>query len=265
MIKGMEGCFGKLMRAQESLDLLATEIQTFNRSSSLNLTIRPELAPDGLEYFLIASGKVDIPMRFSILAGEIVHHLRSALDHLVCCLVLANGKTVNKAHQFPICTTREQYARALERGLLRGIRKSALGIVESQQPFKQPEPANVILAVVQELDNQDKHRMLLLTGALTTIQEDLVIGSPQDETVGGELVAITAFGNLLPVELVESGAKVFSCKFQSPVKHFYVGAEPKFDVALKQCGNISNAHLIGLLTGLLAGVHGTAALFTSEI
>lgn len=233
MVELLGGCLSKLDRAMETSEILAAEVQIFNGIAARQLVITPKLATDGLEYFLIASGHVDIPIRFSVLTGEIVHHMRSALDHLIGGLVLSNGNSLSKNHQFPICSTREQYQRAKDKGMIRGLRKSSYDIIESLQPFAQPVPGDTVLSVIQDYDNQDKHRVLLLTNSLTTIADDITVGSPDDSTVDGAAVNITAFGNLFPVELTADGAIVFSCKFGAPVRSFHVGSAPCFEVALK--------------------------------
>jgi hypothetical protein len=42
------------------------------------------------------------PVRWSVVVGEIIHDLRSALDHLVCQLAIANQNSATMGHQFPI-------------------------------------------------------------------------------------------------------------------------------------------------------------------
>ena len=64
-----------------------------------------ELDPYGLasytnpaadEFLYLARVSREPPVRWGVMAGEIVHHLRSALDHLAWQLVLDGGGTPKK-------------------------------------------------------------------------------------------------------------------------------------------------------------------------
>ncbi len=264
----LEGCWAKLGRASETLEVLTSEIEVFNQEATKKIQMWGALAGDGLEYVVMAKGEVAIPTRFAVLTGEIVHHMRSSLDHLVCALVLANGGTVTKQHQFPICSNRDLYKASREKGSLRGLKPSTCRIIEDQQPYKQANPIDTILAVVQEYDNRDKHRLLLVTSSIAAIHDHIVIGGePRIEKDGSEhhpiIVSFKDFQQ--PANLTKEGVRVFSCQFEKPVTDFYVQATPKFEVALQQCGAVKNAILPFTIKNILAGVRGTVKLFEDEL
>jgi len=96
------------------------------------------------------------PPRIGVLCGDVVHNVRSALDHLVNALVVANGGAPKEGAggtQFPI-RVGGGISLAHEPGP--GASASALRILEDVQPHDVADP----LAVLNRLSNVDKHRTL---------------------------------------------------------------------------------------------------------
>jgi hypothetical protein len=116
-----------------------------------------------------------LPLSFTILAGEAVHHLRSVLDHLVYQLVIIKTKkppTFNSA--FPIVgrgrmkktgwvSASDEYEAQTSR-LKQVISDTAEATIKSLQPLQRGSAyADDPLWILSELDNAYKHRLLLLT------------------------------------------------------------------------------------------------------
>ena len=111
--------------------------------------------------------------RFALIAGDCVHNLRSALDHLAWELVRVSGKKQpNRTTQFPArqhqpfsrswCGLR----RSAERADIRpGIGDKVREIVDSVQPYK-GTPTGKRLAILCDLDAIDKHHHLLVDAAI---------------------------------------------------------------------------------------------------
>lgn len=57
----------------------------------------------------------DPPIEWSVIAGEIVHDLRSALEHLVWQLVEATGGKPSTSNHWPVAATKQQFVRQAER------------------------------------------------------------------------------------------------------------------------------------------------------
>lgn len=90
----LDGCYAKLERAQESLNYLSDTADGLFSTDAYRL-IR---APQGAGEYVIRFHCPDrLPLRFAVLSGEIVHNLRSSLDHLVTALVLANDRPFRRA------------------------------------------------------------------------------------------------------------------------------------------------------------------------
>lgn len=122
----------------------------------------------------VSAGYIDrivgptVPLRFSVLIGEIAHHLRSSLDHLIWQLVLANGAKGTGRTEFPIFREPPKDAEG-ERPFgkkIAGVRADAVKAIRQMQPYNNPEPHLDPLWLVHELDRIDKHRLLLSTVAV---------------------------------------------------------------------------------------------------
>jgi len=121
-----------------------------------------------------------IPDQFSAIMGDAIHNLRSALDHLVWALVIANGETPTEVNQFPINYNLASLEKAIPK-CLKGVDPKAISAIKKLQPHKggYGNPGNEILWSLYDLDRIDKHRMILLVGAAhTKTQLRFSIGYP---------------------------------------------------------------------------------------
>jgi hypothetical protein len=111
------------------------------------------------------------PQQISLLAGETLYQMRSALDHLTFEIIASNPpKTPANWHkrcQFPIRSTtpngrvpplpKSEFAAELP-----GISDKAFTIIEAMQPYYAKTAAHTYLRFLAELSNIDKHRRLSL-------------------------------------------------------------------------------------------------------
>ena len=105
--KEMEGIGLKIGRAKTLLSTLNQQTQQFCAERSANVPIEPGFDATGLRYSFRAT-PIPIDPTFTILAGEIVHHLRSSLDHLAWALVLKNGNRPDQRTHFPVAKSERQ-------------------------------------------------------------------------------------------------------------------------------------------------------------
>src|SRR5712692_6108746 len=98
------------------------------------------------------------------LAGDIVHNLRAALDHLAQQLALLGCPTLNDKElrqiEFPIAETLCKYEADKARKV-KGMRPEAIEAIDRLRPYKD---GNHALWRLHELDNIDKHRTLFTFG-----------------------------------------------------------------------------------------------------
>lgn len=112
----LDGVLQKIERADEHIKNLNDEIGTFIEDN-YRIVSKPD---DDATTSIITVVGPDPPLRFSVIVGEIIHQLRSSLDHVIWQLVLANGKVPTRYHQFPICDSVEKFKKARKRGNIKG-------------------------------------------------------------------------------------------------------------------------------------------------
>ncbi|MGH9499568.1 MAG: hypothetical protein ACRD3L_10545 [Terriglobales bacterium] len=118
---------------------------------------------------LIFNGTVG--KRFGLLAGEIIHHLRSAFDHLVWQLTSSEfqAKPAASKVEFPIFDVTPKICGITRNKMCRYCRKvegiaspTALARIHGLQPYLRADPARDPLWLIHDMDRIDKHRVLLV-------------------------------------------------------------------------------------------------------
>lgn len=154
----------KLRRASETVGVLAGEIKQYleegGGSELLNYTAHQA------EEFKQRHSRRTVPLRFSVLTGEILYHCRSALDHTVCVLIQRDGGTPTIQSQFPILRYRPVNRDEIRRydNQIAGIaRREVRSAIENLQPYNDPgDRDRNWLAALKDFSNTDKHRNLIL-------------------------------------------------------------------------------------------------------
>jgi len=174
----LDGIRSKIERANEQIRNLSAEIDDFTNKT---YTIVPKDHPteDRRDYILeIGPGESTGLERMGLIAGEIIHHLRSCFDHLVWKLIEANHidpeKVTSPRPEFPIFLDSNKYAVEGAKKVQKTI-TSAQPLIEQLQPYN-GEGDRDPLWFIHRLDVIDKHRVLLATSIFPkheTINETL--------------------------------------------------------------------------------------------
>jgi len=180
--KSLNGAYEKLKRANENILNLEKEICAFLEKGPNPIV--PDKKMEALEEATKIHVNRVIPGRFGILSGEIIHHLRSCLDHIAWELSSPQKRIRDpRGIEFPILYAKPSNAkelRAYERKV-EGIENAGRRIIEMLQPYNRPAamlsgPGNDPLWIINKMDIIDKHRELIV-----------VVGSfdiPLDGTAG---------------------------------------------------------------------------------
>ena len=175
----LDGARERLKRADENIRNLHAEVSQFLaplprvrfdlHGNDIVFSDKDRNAFDKLRQRILAGTAMP---RFGVLAGEIVHHLRSAFDHVVWQLSTAEArrKFANEI-EFPVCESppecvlsrldckvkHSSYCRKVK-----GVTSStALVRIDSLQPYKRVDRHNSPLLIIHILDKFDKHRELV--------------------------------------------------------------------------------------------------------
>lgn len=173
----------KIGRADEHAKTLKKEILRW-RDSNPYMVTRQHNA-DFTKHFLVAHIGVEPPtVRWTLMLGDVVHNLRSALDHLVYAIAIAeSGKNPppdDDNLMFPIRATGPGFAK-VEKVRLKSLRKEVKTSIEACQPYRRKHPdLPPLLLVLDELEKTDKHRLLKLTFS-STAQTNIGFVGPQME------------------------------------------------------------------------------------
>ena len=159
----LTGIHAKLRRAEHQLSANANASHVF--CEDIRKSIVREVHRDRDQQIWIYRGETpNPPIEWSVLLGEILYNLRSALDHLVWRLVLANGHTPGRNNQFPIGKDHQSWQEAKQRAL-KGVSKRHEAMIGYLQPYTGGInlPFDVsMLRVLNDLGNIEKHRYLVL-------------------------------------------------------------------------------------------------------
>jgi hypothetical protein len=157
----LAGVYGKLDRAENHLDGLQEQVAVFLKDDAHDFRHHYDLKAS--RYSLSIEVRRELPVMWSVIVGDLVHNLRSGLDHLMWQLVLAGGGKPNGATAFPVlrhapATTDEWKS---WRKKIRGVHPVVTEVIRSIQPYETqdgPLDGHALIAV-KALSNQDKHEL----------------------------------------------------------------------------------------------------------
>lgn len=166
----LDSCWAKVERANENIQNLDRELVKFIDSEPYEFVLDGHVKT---RYKKFAKWRVvsvkDVPLRFSVLTGEIIHHLRSSLDLLVFQLIReSTGADPQKLTdiEFPVLTEDpslkgiKEYEAKLGRKI-KGVSATAEARIKTLQPYHCSNLLDSPLYVIHKLNVIDKHRLLL--------------------------------------------------------------------------------------------------------
>lgn len=152
----------KLARSQEHAQTINDEIISWIKRSPYHIVNTHQ--PDGSRYSIVLRITEPPPLlRWSLIAGDCINNMRSALDHLIYCIAREspNFSSDEDTLAFPITDKGENFDNAVLRGKLKGIDGKVIAVIKSFQPYNRPHPElPPLLRVLRELNNADKHRLV---------------------------------------------------------------------------------------------------------
>lgn len=156
------GIRAKIERAEEHINDLDSRIVAFLKSEAYSVSVEDDPKTDERAYRVHFHSP--IPLALSLVAGDALHNLRSALDHLVWQLVEAAGNMPTRETAYPIFKDASaahkffQKSKAKPDPKIKGVPGAAVQLIEATNPY---QGGNNQLWAVHELNNIDKHRLLI--------------------------------------------------------------------------------------------------------
>lgn len=174
------GIQAKLDRSQEHFDVLDELIGSYLRTEPYRFIAEEYLEGDAHHYAIFLEVDTFPPDGvWGPVIGDVVHNLRSALDHLAWQLALPTARSdTPRRIEFPIFLedpTDDPEVRGALRKKLQCLRPDCHAVIDAAQPYKTRDTHHP-LWLLQALWNTDKHRTLHTTGFLFGSPE----GAPSD-------------------------------------------------------------------------------------
>lgn len=163
MTANFESAFMKVQRAQEHWqDLCDADEYFWNRHGEDELILTRD--PSGLYRVVLG---LNYPSEYvSCIIGDIIHNLRSALDHVVIELIKLNGKKPDRNSAFPIGSNKEHFLAAVETKT-KGASAKAVAMIQTMEP--EATPSGYIWGI-HKLDVTDKHKTILTMATVHSIK-----------------------------------------------------------------------------------------------
>ena len=150
------GVTARLARVPEQIEQLRVALDEFAVKEPAILAAGYK-ETNGQPRYSIPHPSTWLPQEAQVIAGEIVHNLRSTLDNLIWMLAYRNSGHEVKNTQFPIAYSRQEFDQQRKRRL-KGLTPTQIDVIEKLQPYN----GGVWLQMLAELSNPDKHRHLIL-------------------------------------------------------------------------------------------------------
>jgi|ERR1019366_3453912 hypothetical protein len=139
--------------------------------------------PKTRELIYYVDHSTPIPPKFPVIAGDVVHDLRSALEHLAGQLVDSHDPTkLGKHTGFPIFEDAPKYKTYSPRKV-QGMRPEAIKAIDTVEPYKGGKGES--LWVLHELNRIDKHCLLIIAGtALRAMNFSIFLAGKIEQNFG---------------------------------------------------------------------------------
>jgi hypothetical protein len=158
---------------------LEAAVEDFRRTQPYKISHRRDDARGEVTFFV--EEVPELPVSLTLLLGDVIHNLRSKLDHLADALVSAAGGTPDKITSFPIFESLNAY-QDHSRKRLDGVNQYCFQTIDNMQPYK--GGWGHWAWQLHQLDIIDKHRLLLTVdtmavGRTMTVSEQAAFAAKQ--------------------------------------------------------------------------------------
>lgn len=215
----------KIDRAKHHISELAGEVNAFLVEKPFKLVRRTD--PKAAERVLIVKANKPIPPRFSLIVGDAVHNLRSALDITIFNLIA--DKVADPSNvQFPFCKSAEAMSSAIAG---RQIQVAGEKVVDAIKALKPYPGGNDHLWGLHVLDLTDKHKLILTTGSAASLSgNDLSRAEPGLNIIGDGVVKFAGSDRLASVGIKFMNRRARRAAQRDPAVEEETKVQPAFEI-----------------------------------
>jgi len=219
----------KIERAKKHFDNLKIARQRFVDAEPKPYSFSANDNPETGEVELQIIQLTEPPDEIGLITGDVVHNLRSALDHLAYQLVFigTNGNGPFKNAYFPISNSAAKYETS-KIGKVKGMTQDAKEAIDSIQPYRRG--VGHLLWVIHELDIADKHHALIVSDL--RVKEATLSRSGQSfngSLTYGQLVSFGKFNLSESRKPLKAGDVFFTFN-----RNDYDDVKPTFDITFSK-------------------------------
>jgi hypothetical protein len=152
----------KLLRAKEHLKGLELEIQDFFKTQPFKVGVKIDRETRKPTYFVEST--TPVPDQISVIAGDLIQNLVTALDHLAYQLVCKDtndSPPKPNTIYFPIAGDLDKYNEN-KRRKMNGASEETINAIDALKPYKGGDD---LIWSLHALNNIEKHRLLLTVGS----------------------------------------------------------------------------------------------------
>ncbi len=162
----------KIERAAHHITDLQREIQAFLASKPFKFVTREDPHTGAATHFTKA--EKPIPETFSLIIGDAVHNMRSALDHLMFSILADKVPIEATAEiQFPFARSESALPSTLKLRKVHLAGDKVVAEITALKPYPSTDANSPnFLHSLHRLDNTDKHRLILTVGNSAAISGD---------------------------------------------------------------------------------------------
>lgn len=155
----LQAILPKIDRANEQIQELNSEINVWVNSNPSEFEL--DVQDDGAKHLVWCQfDPLPDMARWGVIVGDILHNLRSGLDHLAWKLVEASGGTPGRHTEFPIFEDASGWQTASSRRV-RGMREPIVAAIDKLQPYHPGNGDHLSrLWIIHDLNRRDKHRLI---------------------------------------------------------------------------------------------------------
>lgn len=202
----LDECRVNIGRADDNIAELKTEIDSYLNSNPYAI----DWENDAQARKFVCKARIirSHSLKWRVRVGEIVHDLRSALDHLAWQLVILNGETPDTKTEFPVFWDAAKYKSESPRKVRR-MSQAARAHIERLQPYNAAARfEDHVLYVVHQLNLADKHRLLNVVASAFQVERLGLSGiagtaAMQGIAVGGRATPFEHGAEIVRVEYTE--------------------------------------------------------------
>jgi hypothetical protein len=159
----LHGPLLKLERALLHIDELSRQIDTFMAKRPFKLILQVRSNPGQIA--LRVKQDNPIPEAFSLIIGDAVHNLCSALDLTMYGMAYQRAPKPDRIQfPFPKSDSAKDFKSACADGHVKFAGTKVVETIRSLKPF--PKKGNAFLSNFHALSNRDKHRLLILSRSI---------------------------------------------------------------------------------------------------